>query len=209
MWSTPAQRGCRCAVPSNRFSKLCSPPPRSRASCISPALAAEKKDFKVAWSIYVGWMPWGYAAESGIVKKWADKYGINIEVKQFNDYVESINQYTAGAFDAVTHHQHGRAVDSGRRRRRHHGRHRRRLLQRQRRGDPQGQERAQGHHRPEGQSRRVLRVALPAGARAREHQGAGKGPQGRQHVRRRHGRRLQDARRDGGGDLEADRLDHP
>ena len=38
----------------------------------------------------------------GIVKKWADKYGIKIEVKQFNDYVESINQYTAGAFDAVT-----------------------------------------------------------------------------------------------------------
>jgi NitT/TauT family transport system substrate-binding protein len=69
---------------------------------LSPALAAEKKDFKVAWSIYVGWMPWGYAADTGIVKKWADKYGINIEVKQFNDYVESINQYTAGAFDAVT-----------------------------------------------------------------------------------------------------------
>jgi len=69
---------------------------------LSPVEAAEKKDFKVAWSIYVGWMPWGYAADSGIVKKWADKYGINIEVKQFNDYVESINQYTAGSFDAVT-----------------------------------------------------------------------------------------------------------
>lgn len=69
---------------------------------IVPAEAAAKKDFKVAWSIYVGWMPWGYAADSGIVKKWADKYGLNIEVKQFNDYVESINQYTAGAFDAVT-----------------------------------------------------------------------------------------------------------
>ncbi|HEY8127837.1 MAG TPA: lipid kinase, partial [Hyphomicrobium sp.] len=27
---------------------------------LSPASAAEKKDFKVAWSIYVGWMPWGY-----------------------------------------------------------------------------------------------------------------------------------------------------
>ena len=69
---------------------------------LSPAYATPKKDFKVAWSIYVGWMPWGYASESGIVKKWADKYGITIEVKQFNDYVESINQYTAGAFDAVT-----------------------------------------------------------------------------------------------------------
>ncbi|MEQ1576480.1 MAG: putative urea ABC transporter substrate-binding protein [Hyphomicrobium sp.] len=68
----------------------------------SPASAEAKKNFKVAWSIYVGWMPWGYASDSGIVKKWADKYGITIEVKQFNDYVESINQYTAGAFDAVT-----------------------------------------------------------------------------------------------------------
>ncbi len=67
-----------------------------------PAHAAPKKSFKVAWSIYVGWMPWGYAADTGIVKKWADKYGITIEVKQFNDYVESVNQYTAGAFDAVT-----------------------------------------------------------------------------------------------------------
>jgi NitT/TauT family transport system substrate-binding protein len=68
---------------------------------LAPATAAEKKDFKVAWSIYVGWMPWGYASDSGIVKKWADKYGITIEVKQM-DYIESINQYTAGAFDAVT-----------------------------------------------------------------------------------------------------------
>jgi NitT/TauT family transport system substrate-binding protein len=68
----------------------------------SPAIAQTRTDFRVAWSIYVGWMPWGYAADSGIVKKWADKYGLTIEVTQFNDYVESINQYTAGAYDAVT-----------------------------------------------------------------------------------------------------------
>ena len=62
--------------------------------------AAEAKDsFKIAWSIYVGWMPWGWAADQGIVKKWADKYGITIDVVQINDYVESINQYTAGGFD--------------------------------------------------------------------------------------------------------------
>jgi NitT/TauT family transport system substrate-binding protein len=62
-----------------------------------PAVA--KDSFRVAWSIYVGWMPWGYGAESGIVEKWADKYGIDIEVVQINDYVESINQYTTGTFD--------------------------------------------------------------------------------------------------------------
>jgi len=71
-------------------------------SFASAAIAQEKTDFKVAWSIYVGWMPWGYANDAGIVKKWADKYGITIEVTQFNDYVESMNQYTAGAYDAVT-----------------------------------------------------------------------------------------------------------
>ena len=43
---------------------------------VTPADAAPKKDFKVCWSIYVGWMPWGHLQSSGIMKKWADKYGI-------------------------------------------------------------------------------------------------------------------------------------
>lgn len=67
-----------------------------------PAAAADKPHFKLAWSIYVGWMPWQWANEHGIVKKWADKYGITLDVVQFNDYSESINQYTAGAYDALT-----------------------------------------------------------------------------------------------------------
>ena len=64
-----------------------------------PVTGAEKKNFKVAWSIYVGWMPWDYAGQSGILKKWADKYGIKIDLTQI-DYIESINQYTAGQYDA-------------------------------------------------------------------------------------------------------------
>ena len=64
--------------------------------------AAAKKEFNIAWTIYVGWMPWPYAADAGIVKKWANKYGITINITQINDYVESINQYTAGKFDGVT-----------------------------------------------------------------------------------------------------------
>jgi NitT/TauT family transport system substrate-binding protein len=62
--------------------------------------AAERTSFNVAWSIYVGWMPWDYADRSGILQKWAAKYGIKIKLTQINDYVESINQYTAGTFDA-------------------------------------------------------------------------------------------------------------
>jgi NitT/TauT family transport system substrate-binding protein len=70
------------------------------ALAAAPALAAERTSFNVAWSIYVGWMPWDYADRSGILKKWADKYGIKIKLTQVNEYVESINQYTAGSFDA-------------------------------------------------------------------------------------------------------------
>jgi NitT/TauT family transport system substrate-binding protein len=66
------------------------------------ANAEAKTDFKVCWSIYVGWMPWGYLQDSGIMKKWADKYGIDVEIVQINDYVESINQYTAGEYDGCS-----------------------------------------------------------------------------------------------------------
>ncbi len=68
----------------------------------TPTAQAAPKSFKLCWSIFAGWMPWGYAAEQGIVKKWADKYGIDIQVQQVPDYVGSIEQYTAGQFDACS-----------------------------------------------------------------------------------------------------------
>ena len=64
--------------------------------------AAKRTEFNIGWSIYAGWMPWPYAQKAGIVKKWADKYGIKINIVQVNDYVESVNQYTAGKLDGVT-----------------------------------------------------------------------------------------------------------
>ncbi|PWC19610.1 putative urea ABC transporter substrate-binding protein [Brenneria corticis] len=66
------------------------------------AAAETKKSFNVCWTIYAGWMPWGYISTEGIIDKWAKKYGIDIKVTQLNDYVESINQYTAGQFDGCT-----------------------------------------------------------------------------------------------------------
>ncbi|MES2821633.1 MAG: putative urea ABC transporter substrate-binding protein [Pseudomonadota bacterium] len=64
--------------------------------------AAAKDNFSVCWTIYAGWMPWEYAKAEGIVDKWAKKYDIAIDVVQINDYVESINQYSAGAFDGCS-----------------------------------------------------------------------------------------------------------
>ncbi|MET1755883.1 putative urea ABC transporter substrate-binding protein [Novosphingobium sp. RD2P27] len=74
------------------------------ASCSQgPSGPAEPRtEFNIGWSIYAGWIPWPYAQQAGIVKKWADKYGIKINIVQVNDYVESINQYNAGKFDGVT-----------------------------------------------------------------------------------------------------------
>lgn len=66
---------------------------------LTPAQAQVKKHFKVAWSIYVGWMPWSVIDSQKIIDKWAKKYGIDIKIVQINDYIESINQYTSGKFD--------------------------------------------------------------------------------------------------------------
>lgn len=62
---------------------------------------ASKPKFTVAWSIYVGWMPWPYAAESGILKKWADKYNVEINLVQM-DYIPSVEAYVAGKVDGVS-----------------------------------------------------------------------------------------------------------
>jgi NitT/TauT family transport system substrate-binding protein len=67
----------------------------------SPHPARAEPTFKVAWSIYTGYLPWPYAQHAGILQKWAKKYGINIELVQVNDYIESINQFTGGKADAV------------------------------------------------------------------------------------------------------------
>ena len=73
------------------------------AGCSGSEEPAEPRtSFNIGWSIYAGWMPWPYAQQTGIVKKWADKYGLEINFVQVNDYVESVNQYTAGKLDGVT-----------------------------------------------------------------------------------------------------------
>lgn len=67
---------------------------------LPPRPVGEKKDrFTLAVSIYAGWMPHYYANEAGIYKKWADKYGITIDVK-YMDYVPSIEAYVAEQADA-------------------------------------------------------------------------------------------------------------
>src|SRR4051794_10594085 len=63
--------------------------------------AAEPPTFTVGWSIYAGWTPYHYLQKSGILKKWADKYGIVIKVKRF-DYAPSLDAFVAKNIDACT-----------------------------------------------------------------------------------------------------------
>jgi NitT/TauT family transport system substrate-binding protein len=65
----------------------------------SQPVVAQKPSFTVGWSVYVGWNPYYYMAKSGILRKWADKYGINIRVQRF-DYAPSLDAFVAKNIDA-------------------------------------------------------------------------------------------------------------
>ncbi|HEV8040116.1 MAG TPA: putative urea ABC transporter substrate-binding protein [Bryobacteraceae bacterium] len=57
--------------------------------------------FTVGWSVYVGWDPYQYMAKSGLLKKWADKYGITVKVQRF-DYAPSLDAFVSRNIDACT-----------------------------------------------------------------------------------------------------------
>ena len=63
------------------------------------AVGQQKPSFTVGWSVYVGWDPYYYMAKSGLLRKWADKYGINIRVQRF-DYAPSLDAFVAKNIDA-------------------------------------------------------------------------------------------------------------
>ena len=62
---------------------------------------AQTPTFTVGWSVYAGWNPYFYMQKSGILKKWADKYGIAIKVQRF-DYAASLDAFVAKNIDACT-----------------------------------------------------------------------------------------------------------
>jgi NitT/TauT family transport system substrate-binding protein len=78
----------------------------SLALTITGLLAAQtpggvKPSFTVGWSVYAGWTPYHYLMQSGIMRKWADKYGITIKVQRF-DYAPSLDAFVAKNIDACT-----------------------------------------------------------------------------------------------------------
>ena len=71
-------------------------------SLAAATLAAQPRpSFTVGWSIYVGWNPYQYMVKSGILRKWSDKYNVNIRVQRF-DYAPSVEAFAAKNIDACT-----------------------------------------------------------------------------------------------------------
>ncbi len=61
--------------------------------------SAQAPTFTIGWSVYAGWNPYFYMQKAGILKKWADKYGIVIKVQRF-DYAASLDSFVAKNIDA-------------------------------------------------------------------------------------------------------------
>lgn len=69
---------------------------------LAPFAANAKDSFKFAWSHYTGFEPVAYMEFSGILEKHAKKHGITISVELINDYINSVELFTAGSYDALT-----------------------------------------------------------------------------------------------------------
>src|SRR6202161_626380 len=66
---------------------------------LSLSAAGNPPSFTLGWSVYAGWDPYQYMAKSGLLKKWADKYGVAIKVQRF-DYAPSLDAFVAKNIDA-------------------------------------------------------------------------------------------------------------
>ena len=62
----------------------------------------EEKKVVVAWSVWTGWMPFKIMQEQGFLAKRNKEFGVNVELKEFKEYMASVQAYTAGQVDGVT-----------------------------------------------------------------------------------------------------------
>jgi NitT/TauT family transport system substrate-binding protein len=66
----------------------------------TPGPASARPKLKLAISIYAGWMPHYFAKDTGVFKKWGDRYDLDIDVVEM-DYIPSVEAYVAQQVDAV------------------------------------------------------------------------------------------------------------
>ena len=95
----PIRYSCISSVKVTRVLKTCIALGLVAVFAAPHSMLAQKPSFTVGWSVYVGWDPYYYMAKSGILRKWADKYGINIKVQRF-DYAPSLDAFVSKNIEA-------------------------------------------------------------------------------------------------------------
>jgi len=76
-------------------------PDQSTSTTTSVATTADNK-ITLQWSYYAYWYPWQYAEDAGIVDKYEQQYGVEIDVVEANSYDASMDAFRSGRIDAVT-----------------------------------------------------------------------------------------------------------
>jgi NitT/TauT family transport system substrate-binding protein len=65
------------------------------------ATCAKTTPFKVGVSVYVGWQPWYWAHQVGVIKAAGAKRCLDISVEEFPSYGPSMDAFNAGTVDAL------------------------------------------------------------------------------------------------------------
>lgn len=67
-----------------------------------PTSRMSDREITIGWTSRLEWAPWGIANELGITKRWADRYGLNLQIVQFSDYQQSMQWFAEGRIDGFT-----------------------------------------------------------------------------------------------------------
>jgi len=77
----------------------------SSAASATPAAttpkAASGKEYKIAWSVWTGWMPFKLMEAKGFLAARAKEKGVNIKLVEFKGYMDSVQAFAAKKVDGV------------------------------------------------------------------------------------------------------------
>jgi NitT/TauT family transport system substrate-binding protein len=70
------------------------------ATAAKPA-PTSNKTYTIAWSVWTGWMPFRLMKEKGFLAARAKEQGVNVELKEFKGYMDSVQAFAAKKVDGV------------------------------------------------------------------------------------------------------------
>ena len=71
------------------------------AAATAPKPPPTNKEFKIAWSVWTGWMPFKLMDAKGFLAARAKEQGVNIKLVEFKGYMDSVQAFAAKKVDGV------------------------------------------------------------------------------------------------------------